>query len=75
MTTRTKDTTGTTVALLLGGIVGALLASPVFPENLNVALAGSQLGPVGSVLLIAALAVIAVPVCILALFVFFAGLE
>lgn len=75
MATRTKDTVGLSVAFLLGGVVGALLASPVLPQNLNLTVGGSQLGPTGSALLVAVLVVVAIPLGIFLLYGFFASLE
>lgn len=75
MATRTKDTVGLSVAFLVGGVVGALLASPVLPQNLNLTVGGSQLGPIGSALLIAVLVVVAIPLGIFLLYGFFASLE
>lgn len=75
MATRTKDTVGLSVAFLLGGVVGALLASPVLPQDLNLTVGGAQLGPVGSALLVAVVVVVAIPVGVFLLYGFFAGLE
>lgn len=75
MATTRRDTTGITVALVLGALVGLVIASPVLPKNLNLAVGGTNLGPVGSSLLLAALVVVIIPMGIFALYVFFAALE
>lgn len=75
MATRTKDTVGLSVAFLLGGVVGALLASPVLPQNLNVTVGGSQLGPIASALLIGVVVVVVIPLGVFLLYGFFASLE
>lgn len=75
MATRTKDTVGLTVAFLIGGVAGALVASPVLPQHLNLTVGGSELGPVGSALLIAVLVVVAIPLGVFLLYGFFASLE
>lgn len=63
---RIRDPIGTTVALLAGALVGILLAAPMLPRTppgVDI-----TVSPVGAALLAGSLAVVAIPICVLVLY-------
>ena len=62
MATTSRDPLGTAVAILLGGLVGLALAYPAVPRDESVLLAGFELGPTETFLLVGALVVVLLPV-------------
>lgn len=72
--TRT-DPFGTALGFLLGVAVGLAVAVPAIPAGTGLTVSGSELGPIGSLLLVAALSVLLLPLGILALYMLFYGFE
>lgn len=75
MASNLRDPAGTTAALLLGVLVGLALAGPMLPGRDALPRADVSIGPVGGYLLVAVLAVTALPICITLLYVFFVQVD
>lgn len=73
--TRQADPLGTAVALALGSLVGIALAAPALPPGLSLRLGGTSIGTVGTAMLVGALAVVLLPIGILALYQVFALMD
>lgn len=66
-----RDPAGTIVALLVGVLVGIVLAGPMLPGRGALPEADFSVGPVGGYLLIGVLVITAIPICITILYLFF----
>lgn len=62
MNTTKGDPFGTAVGFVLGALVGVGLAYPAIPRDRTVLLAGVELGPAETFLLVGALVVVSLPV-------------
>lgn len=62
MSTTKGDPAGTAVGFVLGALVGIGLAYPAIPMNRTVFLAGIELGPAETFLLVGVLVVVSLPV-------------
>jgi hypothetical protein len=63
---RIEDPVGTGAALLAGTLVGIVVAMPMLPRTLPVA--DVAVGPVGAALLAGSLAVVGIPLCVVAMY-------
>lgn len=61
-----RDPVGTGAALLIGTLVGVVVAMPMLPRTLPVV--DVTVGPVGAALLAGSLAVVGVPLCVAAMY-------
>lgn len=76
MSVRTDDDpTGISIAFVLGLLVGIGLTMPALPPGATLQFGGVEVGPVGSALLAAALAILLLPFGMFALYVLFAAGE
>lgn len=68
-----RDPVGTGLSLVVGGILGAALAAPLLPREfpgLDV-----TVGPMGTSIIVAIVAVVTVPVCLFSMYLLLAELD
>ena len=75
MTNTLRDPGGTAVALLAGLLTGLVLAGPMLPGRGSLPATDVTFGPVGGYLLVAVLAITAIPICITILYLFFVQVD
>lgn len=61
-TTSERDQLGTLVALVVGAMAGLILAVPGLPSDRTLFVAGLELGPAETALVLGALAIVALPI-------------
>lgn len=62
-----RDDLGTTVSVVLGAIVGLILAVPALPRDRQLLIAGTSLNQVETVLVLGTVAIVTLPVIALVL--------
>jgi hypothetical protein len=70
-----NDAFGNAVGFVLGILVGLIVVAPAFPRRMELSLGEVTLGPVGSALVVGAIAVLFVPVAAFILYLVFAMAE
>jgi hypothetical protein len=70
-----RDPGGTAVAVLAGLLAGLVLAGPMLPGRRALPATDVTVGPVGGYLLVAVLAITAIPICITLLYLFFVRVD
>lgn len=66
MNSRIRDPAGTAIALVVGILVGTVVSVPMFPRTVPVVEA--TVSPIGAALLVGSLAVVAVPLGVVVLY-------